>query len=289
MSLHQKGLDFILVSDLDGTLHTKGRGFHQDDIFLLNRIGEHGGLRVIATGRSLYSAQKVLPDDFPMDYLAFSSGAGILCWRTKKLLHHYTMTANEVSDSIAALLDLNLDFMVHSPIPENHRFAYFSTGSHNPDFAERRWLYEEFSRPLHKPYASFGRACQIVSIAYEDSSEHEQLFNSLQTRLKEQKIIRTTSPLDLSSLWLETLPAAVSKANAADWILQHIGRRKMLTLGIGNDFNDLDLLHWANFPVVVEHSPLRLKSLFPVIPPGNMGAIRHAIKLSHESLQFLLL
>ena len=63
----------------------------------LVELGRRGRLRVIATGRNLFSARKVLPPDFPVDYVLFSSGAGIMDWPAQRLLRSVTMAAAEVA------------------------------------------------------------------------------------------------------------------------------------------------------------------------------------------------
>ena len=277
---------FLLVSDLDGTLLHKDLGFQPDDLQMLQEIVGYGAVRVIATGRSLYSAERVLPADFPIDYLVFSSGAGILCWSSRHLLMQHSMSADEVQHCIRTLLGLGLDFMVHAPIPDNHHFAFHQVSQDNPDFTRRRHLYREFARPLTADSLSaLGEACQIVCIASHDPDRHEQFTKEVQARLPQQKIIRTTSPLDQRSLWLEIFPAAVSKATAAEWLHRRLLPTEAPALALGNDFNDLDLLRWACLPFVVDTAPADLQAQFQSIPGRNGPLIRDSISLAESILQ----
>jgi len=68
----------IVITDLDGTLLPSKGAFHPTDVATLQALAQTPILRLIATGRSLYSAYKAIPLNFPIDYLIFSSGAGIL-------------------------------------------------------------------------------------------------------------------------------------------------------------------------------------------------------------------
>ena len=40
-------------------------------------------------------------------------------------------------------------------------------------------------------------------------------------------------------------------------------------LAVGNDFNDLDLLHWAGKGYAVANSPDPIRALFPLVPSND--------------------
>ena len=50
----------MVVTDLDGTLLDAGARLGAENRQALERLGEAGSLRVVATGRSLHSAEAVL-------------------------------------------------------------------------------------------------------------------------------------------------------------------------------------------------------------------------------------
>ena len=131
----------MVVSDLDGTLLRRDHSVSAEDLETLVDLGKEPVLRAVATGRSLYSARTVLPDGFPIEYLIFSSGAGIMDWRTKSLVWKDTLAADEVARAVSVLKELSADFMVHRPVPDNHFFVYYHSGRDNPDFAKRCEIY----------------------------------------------------------------------------------------------------------------------------------------------------
>lgn len=55
------------------------------------RLLQHNVVRVAVTGRSLYAVRKVIAPKYPLDYVVFSSGAGVMCWRTQKLLEEHNI------------------------------------------------------------------------------------------------------------------------------------------------------------------------------------------------------
>ncbi len=124
----------MAISDLDGTLLQPDGSFRVADLAAMELLAAGKIPRVIATGRSLFSARRVLEDTFPIDFLVFSAGAGVLDWAGGELIRRRTIPARLVERAVALLQELRLDFMVHAPIPDNHRFHWVAAGGGKPDF-----------------------------------------------------------------------------------------------------------------------------------------------------------
>ena len=58
-----------IITDLDGTLLPRGGSISSGTLEAFRLAGNKGCIRIIATGRNLYSALKILPAGFPIDYL----------------------------------------------------------------------------------------------------------------------------------------------------------------------------------------------------------------------------
>ena len=111
----------MIATDLDGTLLGDARVIDERDWAGLAQLGRSGIVRVIATGRSLWSAQRVIPSELPIDYLVFSSGVGTVSWPDTKLIASHVMS-DEVALTVAGkLAELGLDFMAQGPAPDSHR------------------------------------------------------------------------------------------------------------------------------------------------------------------------
>jgi len=268
----------MVVTDLDGTLLHENRRISRTDVDTLGMLGEKGIIRVIATGRSPYSARKVLEDDFPVDYLVFSSGAGIIDWNQKRLLDSYSLSAAEVKRAISLLLEMQSDFMVHEPIPDNHFFSYHRSGRKNPDFDRRVKLYREFATEIDFRGHCFRAACQIIAV--EPSGRGNSAQKKVRRLLGGLNVIRTTSPLDKRSVWIEIFPKGVSKAHASERIRQRYGIGSDRTLGVGNDYNDLELLFWAAKAFLVGAAPEELRSGFRSL--GEKNGFSRAVSLWME-------
>ncbi len=250
----------MVVTDLDGTLLNPERQVSELDYRSLELLGEKNIYRIVATGRSIYSVNKVLPYNFPIDYLIFSSGSGILDWNTKEILFAQSLNSTEVLSVTHYLIELNINFMVHKPIPDNHHFAYYQTENENSDFQQRIKIYDKFAQPLTTNFSDFGAACQFVVIIPENVS----LYKNIKEKLSQFNVIRATSPLDGKSIWIEIFPKNVSKGSAAAYLCHRLGCNRSAVLGIGNDYNDLDLLNWTGHSIVVANAPGELKNKFKI-------------------------
>ncbi|HHE37880.1 MAG TPA: HAD-IIB family hydrolase [Candidatus Cloacimonetes bacterium] len=251
----------IIFTDLDRTLLKDDNSLSEKNLEALLKIQERKIITVIATGRNILSAKRVLTDDLPFDYLIFSSGAGIIDWKSKKVIYENHLIKREIDLTLEILLRHKVDFMIHEIIPENHKFFYGRINKENPDFERRIRLYQHFAQPLKQPL-EMKKASQFIAVLQENS---ETKFNEIKSEIKELKVIRATSPLDHRSIWLEVFPKKVSKGHSAEWLGNYLKIKREDTVGIGNDFNDLDLLHWTAQSYVVENSPAELKTKFRVI------------------------
>ena len=250
----------IVVTDLDGTLLRSNKIVSDIDLNTLIKLKESDILRVIATGRSLYSAKKVLDIDFPIDYLIFSSGAGIIDWRTKEIIKAQHLSILEVGTVYNHLNSLEVDFTIQKKIPFNHECLVIRKNRDNPDFMRRIEIYKDFCKEYLDGKDRFDEACQFIIIV----SEHKgvAVYSQIKKVFCDLNVIRATSPLDGKSIWIEIFPVSVSKANAANWLANKFQIDQTNSFAIGNDYNDLGLLNWANHSLVVENAPLELKKSF---------------------------
>lgn len=264
----------IVISDLDGTLLPAQGEVSVSDINTLKKLKEEKIVRVIATGRNLYSALSVLADDFPIDYLIFASGAGIFDWKKKELIFSQHLDSDSVFEISSELIKLKRDFMILDTIPNNHQFAYYRSGNSNPDFDRRLSLYKPFANPIGYSEETKREACQLLVIL----SSCVNGFNELKAKFENVKIIRATSPLDHESIWMEIFPLHISKAYGAEWLCKHLEIDPKLSLVIGNDYNDLDLLEWGKHPFVVANAPKELKDSYETTKSVDESGFSVAIK-----------
>jgi len=265
----------LFVTDFDGTLMRSDGTLSEADREALRGLARRGVLRVVATGRSLYSLQRSSAGNLPVDYVVFSCGAGVLDAASKRVIRKAGLSAEEV-DRVVRLLDaMQLDFMVHSEIPRNHFFRYRRTGRDNPDFDRRIALYRPFSSSLDGSRAP-RRACQVLAVL---PAGRRDLFERIRRRLAGLSVIRTTSPLDHRSIWVEIFPDGVSKSHAVRWLCKELGVRRERVVAVGNDYNDVDLLEWAAQGIVVANAPQEMRRRFRTVSSHDRCGVAEAVSL----------
>ncbi|MBN2426381.1 MAG: HAD family phosphatase [Calditrichaceae bacterium] len=268
----------MVISDLDGTLLNNNNEISPTDIDTLKKLGTKQITRVIATGRNLYSALKALTPETPIDFLVFSSGAGILNWKTKELIFCAYISAPSVNELKLFFINEFFDFMIHDPVPDNHFFYYWSSGKQNKDFLRRLSVYKPYARQLMSKDFILGKASQFIIIV----PEYHDLQSELKMKLPNLNIIRTTSPLDGKTTWIEIFPYTISKAHASQWLINQFNLNPHITLAIGNDYNDSDLLKWAGHSYVVENGVIELKDKHQLTTSNAENGFTNAVKKVYD-------
>ncbi|MEA3496927.1 MAG: HAD family hydrolase [Bacteroidota bacterium] len=265
----------IIVTDLDGTLFNSKTEISLTDIETLRLLGKKDIIRVIATGRSMFSAINSLPIDFPIEYIISSSGAAIFDWKTKELLKSFSINKNDSLKVFEALVKRKVDFSIQMPVPENHNYFFVKSTTNNPDFERRNNLYKSYAKEIKKSYFETQETCQFIAIV--NGNKSLDVFNEIKRELKILKVIRSTSPIDGKSLWIEIYHSGVSKANGIKFIanLHKIEKENILT--IGNDYNDLDMLRWSKNSFVVSNSPKEIKDEFQLVSSNDESGFSAAV------------
>lgn len=271
MNIHRR----LFITDYDGTLRRSDGTFAPDDLAALHWLRERGITCAIATGRNLYSFRKSGGGNLPVDYVAFSTGAGIIETAGGSVIFSRSMESASTARAARALLEEDLDFMVHRPVPDNHHFSYRASGSPRGDFDKRIDFYREFARP-GGDFDGFGESSQLIAII--DGHDGSGLLARLGEKLPGFNIIRTTSPLDGHSGWIEIFPGGVSKGQSIAWLAERLEVERGNSAGVGNDYNDLDLLRWTGTSYVVENAPGDLRDEFNVVPSHDECGVAAAAR-----------
>ncbi len=263
----------IVATDVDGTLFRSDRTVSNTDLDTLRNLHEQGICTVLATGRSIWSFTNLAGDDFPVDYLVFSCGAGIMDWKNKEVIFKTGIDAHGIEKIKEYLNKLNADFCIHDSIPQNHYFYPYRSGSINPDFEKRVATY----LPFEKKVDDITFATQILAIFPGD--DHQQLISEADRALSDFRIIRSTSPVDNRSLWMEIYQKGVSKADGIAHIadIYHIQHQDIMA--VGNDYNDVDMLDWAGQGFITANSPEDLKKKYINVPSNNENGFTKAVDI----------
>lgn len=264
----------MFITDYDGTLRRSDGSLNPRDVCALENLAALNAIRVLATGRSLYSLQRGNSTPLPVDFIIFSNGAGITRMRDAKTVRCAELSVRQVRRACDVLWQQGLDFMIHRRVPRNHYFAYRRAGASNPDFEHRIALYRSFGEPLADVNAWETPACQLLAIV--PPQDGPAVFREIRRCLNDLSVIRTTSPLDQRSVWIEIFASAVSKSRTAAGLAGSLGIPARNVLAVGNDYNDIDLLQWAGTGVVVANAPTELKTRFGVVASNDHCGVAEA-------------
>lgn len=262
----------MVLTDLDGTLLNNDSSISFESIETLRILRQKKIVTVAATGRTVYSANKVLPEELPLDYLVFSSGAGILDFQTKKIIKSSNLSQSEICKVSELLLCIGLDFSIHQPVPDNHKFYWYASDNPCEDFLRRVQLYKEHAIKGTSIKTIF-MASQFLAICLNGY----KLIDQIKAQLPDLSIIRATSPLDKTHTWIEIFPEKISKGSGAEWLSNRLGINQKYTFSIGNDYNDIHMLDWTKSSYIVSNAPEELRLKYrPALSNENNG-FYHAI------------
>ncbi len=299
----------IIFTDFDGTLFNDQRYITDSNYKALKHARELGFITSIATGRSLFSFRRVAETlDRPIyeyfDYLIFSSGAGVVRSFEGIMGFGTDITENDIiekeelsppdaSEAAKLLYSQGIDFMLHKPVPDNHHFTYIKANSVlNPDFYRRIKIYPDYAEALDAgdgddvpeqiEAACLEGVSQLVAVVPPaeniDAGKYAaELTEFLRLKLEQCSVVRTTSPIDRQSLWIEIFSPEVSKSKAAARLADRLGVSSSDCIAVGNDFNDEDLLRWAGTARTVDEAPELLRNQYRTAGRAEDGAVASAI------------
>lgn len=270
----------LFITDFDGTLLTDHKRIRGRDLDTLAELKAAGVITVIATGRSLYSFSRALehmglsPKDLPLDYLIFSTGAGIMAWPGGRLIRSCSIPKDGVVEIAACFDRLGFDYMIHKAIPDTSYFLFKFASGLNSDYERRMAMYSNFATPLGTKATIYDQSTEVLAVVPGGFSRDQ--LDSLRRELLGFSVIQATSPLDHKSLWIEVFPFGVSKSASSQWLARRLGIGREMVAAVGNDYNDEDLLDWAGQGFLMDNSPGCLKNKFPASGSNNECGVSRA-------------
>jgi Cof subfamily protein (haloacid dehalogenase superfamily) len=267
----------LVATDLDGTFLRNDKSISQLNLDALCFLGRNNIVRVVATGRNLKKVNEVIPEEVPFDFVVYSSGAGVYDHQRKK--HIYTRNISEESANrlIRFFISADVSFHAFRPAPENHDLWFHRGSEACPEF-ERYFAYHKSSAlPLPESGMIKSGLCQFLVVI----PANEAMFIDMKTRIEalcpEIRVIRSSSPLNTGYIWLEVFHRDVSKGNGVLQVCNILNINPKNTLGIGNDYNDIDLLEFTEHSFLTDNAPENLKKGFTVLPTNEEDAFAHIV------------
>jgi hypothetical protein len=268
----------LVATDLDGTFLRNDKSISKENLETLHLLGEKGIFRVIATGRNLKKTMEVIASDVPFDYVVFSSGAGVYDLKQNKLIFHQNLNAEIVQQIVDFLIANDLNFHLFKPVPENYQCWYYRGSLPCAEFENYFDFQQSLSEPLPLETPINSEACQFLVVFPNDPNRFLSLKFEIEQRFPEVKVVRTSSPLDTGYIWMEIFHPQVSKGNGVKFVCDTLQIDHQHTLGIGNDYNDLDLLEFTNYSYLVANGPSEIKERFLAATSNEESAFARAVE-----------
>lgn len=267
----------LIATDLDGTFLRNDHSVSSANRAALELLGRKGIVRVAATGRNLSKVRQVIAPELPFDYVVFSSGAGVFDWQAQKHLNAINLREHSANLLLRFFSEQELNFFAFFPVPDNHRFYYFRGKQKCDEFERYLYGHEEIAHPLNKDDLPRGELCQFLLIIPEDEQRFTALKTAIEALCSEIRVIRATSPISRGYIWIEVFNRAVSKAAGVNFICEMLGIAKQQTIGLGNDYNDFDLLDFTTYSFLTDNAPESIKHKYNLMPTNQEDAFAYLV------------
>ena len=268
----------LVATDLDGTFLRNDHSISPKNLEAMHRLGKKNIVMVAATGRNLTKVKEVISPAVPFDFVVYSSGAGIYDWKNRQHVYSRNVEAGSAQKLISHLVKSRINFNVYFPTPENHRFWYFRGDNYCDEF--ERYLKHNHQNAVElKPgNGSLSEVCQFLVIIPEDELQYSKLKTEIEAICGSIRVIRASSPVTKGFIWAEVFHHSVSKGNGISHICDILQIDSALTVGIGNDYNDFDLLAFTQYSFLTDNAPENIKHLFPVVPSNEEDAFAKVVQ-----------
>ena len=268
----------LVATDLDGTFLKDDRTISTRNLEALRLLGEKNIIRVVATGRNLRKVEEVLNPDVPFDYIVFSSGAGVYNWKEKKHIFDRNITPDSTGRLVTHFKQKDYNFYAFAPAPENHRLWFHRGKKECVEFNKYLSFHNSFSEPLSENGNLKNGLCQFLLIIPESEQDFAVLKEEIEMQCNEIRVIRSSSPVTKGYIWVEVFHREVSKGQGVLHVCNRLGINPEETAGIGNDYNDLDLLGFTGYSFLTKNAPDPLKRFFTLVPSNEEDAFAQTVQ-----------
>lgn len=270
MNSSKKSLsNWLLASDIDGTINDKGRRLVQRNYDAVQKyINEYGGNFTLASGRSPYSMRKHFKRlDIPDGKAIVINGAGIYDFAQEEMI--WSSPLNEHCIDMVRKTAKKYPTMSFQVISDKYVYIFRPTVS-------SRILAINAKLPI-KYFYSFD--------AIPKENWLKVIFTGIPPALKlVNKYIlsmsNTTENLMFSSAWsYEIVNEDTNKGKAVLKLAELLGVDKENTAAIGDYFNDYEMLKTVGFPACCGQAPKEMKKISKLVTCHcNHGAVADLIE-----------
>lgn len=269
----------LYISDLDGTLLQSDQRISKESCEILNGLTERGLIFSYATARSMSTSEKAVSGLEVGHPVILYNGAFIMSQNGERLLSN-TFTADESERIYCILRTQRINPTVYSIIDGKEKFSYIPQ---NITQGMKTFLDTRKGDVRDNPIANetFLLNGEVFYFLCVDSIDRlEAAFAALSTDFA----CVYSRDLYSGDMWLEIMPKAATKANAARKLKELLACDRLVVFGDG--VNDIPLFRTADECYAVENAAPELKALASgVIGSNDSGSVARFI-LGHFNRNF---
>lgn len=267
----------LIATDLDGTFLKNDKSISPSNLETLRWLGETGIVRVAATGRNMMKVREVIPEHVPFDFVVYSSGSGVYDFRENRHIETTSIPAVTANLLIRFFLSEDLNFHAFYPAPDNHLHWVHRGSKFCEEFERYHQHHFKYAEPLPAEGIIPSGLSQFLLVFPGDEQTFFRMKERIEAITDDIRIIRATSPLETGYIWMEIFHRSVSKGNGVLFLCNRLGIDPDATMGIGNDYNDIDLLEFTAHSFLTDNAPQELKQHFTILPANEADAFAHII------------
>ncbi len=250
----------LLAVDIDGTLITDNGEITPRVYRALERTVESGWEVVIATGRTLYAARRIL-DGLPfVRYALCSNGAAVVDVFGGDILHLKTIPPESVRAAVPYFRSRGAVPVLYNTDIQSQKM-YYDTVEGACEFFTWYVNNDPRSTRVDDIMEFAGEVQQIGSIAPRNS-----IFG-LRDDLATVSVVPMTLPFESPHFggknhdywFIQVIADGVSKSGAIHAMSERLGIPQERTVAVGDNYNDIDMIRGAGIGVAMGNAPDEIK------------------------------
>jgi hydroxymethylpyrimidine pyrophosphatase-like HAD family hydrolase len=278
MSSTKLSIPKLWFTDFDGTIKPFNQKVSKEDFIALDAIGAKGGIRVVATGRSIRTFEAEWDKDLHIDYLISSAGLAVSKFGKEgheKILESHSFTQEDSALAVKTAIDLNIGFCFCFPPPMAHAFYYKYPETFDPPPSFVAMVNQADREPTPWRGELEFALGQVLLIAEPSLlKEKAEAFKKVMPWIS---FVFTSSPYGDGTLWLEVYPPGISKGQSAQRLAKSLKVDSIDCVALGNDYNDTDLLSWAGISFISSTGPSDMIKSYKNMPPAGSAPVRYVL------------
>ncbi|HKT12002.1 MAG TPA: Cof-type HAD-IIB family hydrolase [Terriglobia bacterium] len=243
----------VIAVDLDGTLLNSSLEISQSNLRALAAASERGIRIVIITGRRYHSARPLL-DSLPFPVTLITSNGAVIRTLSGDLLHHNFLPREIAVQALEAAIDYRPYAVAIFDHPGRGQVMMQQNAASDGPL---RWYLKTAPDYLLQvadlAAALPGDPIQVMfggAPAFLEPLEHLLHASTAGRRVH----LTWTKYFERDISLLDVMNLGCSKASGLQWLLDQMGSHPSEVMAIGDNFNDLEMLQMAGYPVIMGNS-----------------------------------